>query len=102
MKGWFTIDLLAIIPFDQIMEASNANEMVRITRIGRIYRLVKLTRLVRVMKIMKDKSKFMKLFSDFNKIGSGFERLSFFMLFSLVMIHIVTCLWIIIPGFVVG
>ena len=91
--------MLAIIPFDSIMEASNANELVRITRIGRIYRLVKLTRLVRVMKIMKNKSRFMKLFSSLNKSGSGFERLMFFMLFSLIMIHIVTCLWIIIPTF---
>jgi hypothetical protein len=49
--------------------------------------------------MMKDKSKFIKLFSDLLKIGSGFERLFFFLLISLVMIHIVGCLWIMIPSF---
>ena len=49
--------------------------------------------------MMKDKSKFIKLFSDLLKIGSGFERLFFFLLISLVMIHIVACLWIMVPMF---
>ena len=40
------------------------------------------------------------MFSDLLKIGSGFERLLFFLVISLVMIHIVGCLWIIIPQFV--
>ena len=68
LKGWFAIDVLAILPFDLILNAgglkNGSNAMVRFARIGRLYRLVKLTRLLRVIKIMKDKNKFMKIFSD--------------------------------------
>lgn len=39
----------------------------------------------------------MKVFTDLLKVGIGFERLFFFMLISLVLIHIVSCLWIMIP-----
>ena len=80
LKGWFTIDLLAIIPFDVILSnlQSNANGILRIARVGRLYKLVKLTRLLRILKIMKEKSKLMKYLNDFLKIGHSLERLLFF------------------------
>lgn len=99
LKGWFTIDALAILPFDWILSAGGGNAMVRFARIGRLYRLVKLTRLLRVFKIMKDKNKFMKLFSDLLKLGPGFERLFFIMLLMFVLIHITSCIWVMFPSF---
>jgi hypothetical protein len=99
IKGWFTVDILAIIPFESILDASNLNGLVRLAKIGRLYKLVKLTRLLRVLKIMKDKTKLMKAFSDLLKIGLGFERLFFFLVLSLVLMHISACLWIILPQF---
>jgi hypothetical protein len=54
LKGWFTVDLLAIFPFETILNASNLNGLVRLAKIGRLYKLVKLTRLLRVFKIIKD------------------------------------------------
>lgn len=59
IKGWFLIDILAIIPFDVFFGGSDVNQVVRIARIGRMYKLVKLARLIRVLKIAKDKSKFL-------------------------------------------
>lgn len=60
LKGWFVIDVLAILPFDQIfvgggdqVPSENINGMVRIARLGRMYKLLKLTRLIRIIKIMK-------------------------------------------------
>ena len=95
--------MLAILPFDWILSAGGmkqgGNAMVRFARIGRLYRLVKLTRLLRVFKIVKDKNKFMKLFSDLLKLGPGFERLFFIMLLMIVLIHITTCIWIMLPQF---
>ena len=59
IKGWFFVDVLAIIPFDLFFGGSDLNQVVRIARIGRMYKLIKLTRLIRVLKIIKEKSKFL-------------------------------------------
>jgi len=99
LKGWFTVDVLAIFPFEQILNASSVNGLVRLAKIGRLYKLVKLTRLLRVLKIMANKGKIMKKISDLIKLGPGFERLIFFLVFSLVLMHITACLWIILPQF---
>ena len=60
LKGWFTIDLVAVIPFEILFGTTNLNEFVRITRIGRMYKLIKLTKLLRVMKVIRDRSNIMK------------------------------------------
>jgi hypothetical protein len=72
--------------------------MVRIVRVGRLYKLVKLTRLLRILKLVKDKNKLMKYLNDLLKVGLGFERLFFFILISIIIMHIVTCLWIIVAA----
>jgi hypothetical protein len=97
LGGWFMVDLLAIVPFDIILSAgTDINQMIKVARVGRLYKLVKLTRLLRILKIMKDKSRLMKYLNDLLKIGLGFERLFFFLMIFLMLIHIVTCLWIVI------
>ena len=58
IRGWFAIDIFAIIPFDYLFGGSDLNEMMRITRIGKMYKLVKLTRLLRIAKMVKEKSKY--------------------------------------------
>jgi len=99
LKGWFTIDILAILPFDYILALGNYDvKMVRIVRVGRLYKLVKLTRLLRILKLVKDKNKLMKYLNDLLKVGLGFERLFFFILISIIIMHIVTCLWIIVAA----
>ena len=70
--------------------------MVKVARVGRLYKLVKLTRLLRILKIMKDKSRLLKYLNDLLKIGLGFERLFFFLMIFLMLIHIVACLWVVI------
>lgn len=71
LRGWFIIDLFAIIPFDYLIGGSNLNSIVRITRIGKMYKLVKLTRLLRVAKMVKEKSKFAKYMQRIFNIGIG-------------------------------
>jgi hypothetical protein len=63
-----------------------------------MYKLVKLTRLLRVLKIVKEKSKIAKYIQDIFNIGVGMQRLSSFTLFSVMIIHIVGCLWIMTGG----
>ena len=98
IKSWFFIDLFAIIPFDLVFGAGDFNDIVRITKIGKMYKLVKLTRLLRVLKIVKEKSKLFKYLQDIFKVGVGMQRLSSFILFSIIIIHIVACLWIMTGG----
>ena len=99
MRGWFTVDILAIVPFDYILAIGNFDvKMVRVVRVGRLYKLVKLTRLLRILKLVKDKNKLMKYLNDLLRVGLGFERLFFFILLSIIIMHIVTCLWIIVAA----
>jgi hypothetical protein len=67
-----------------------------------LYKLVKLTKLLRILKILKEKSKLLKYLNDILKVGLGFERLLFFVLIFLMLIHIVGCLWVVIAGLVSG
>lgn len=57
LTGWFIIDIIAIIPFDYILESGQFNSLIRVARFSRLYRLVKLTRLLRVLKIFKQQNK---------------------------------------------
>ena len=55
LKGWFMVDVLAIVPFDMFFETSKeSTHLVRFARIGKLYKLVKLTRLLRIIKFLKD------------------------------------------------
>ena len=98
LKGWFLIDIIAILPIELIMKADAVkyNEMLRIARIGRIYKVVKLFRLVRIVKFAKSKNKFivfvLRMFSLSGSCGRIFLFLSGFFL----ACHIVCCLWTVI------
>ena len=65
LSGWFTVDLLAIIPFDILLNQSDMTSMVRVARVGKLYKLVKLTKLIRVLKMVKEKSKLLKYIGNF-------------------------------------
>ena len=98
LTGWFTIDLVAIIPFNLILQATtNMNQIIRFARIGKLYKLVKLTKLIRIFKIVKSKGRFMDVFTNLLKIGPGFERFFFFLLISMILTHITSCMWILLP-----
>jgi hypothetical protein len=91
LTGWFTVDIMAILPFDIILNATQFNSMVRFARFGRLYKLVKLTRLLRVLKIFKEQNKLIKKLTEFLKIGLGFERLFFFIMIFMLALHILSC-----------
>lgn len=100
LTGWFTIDLLAIIPFDVIVQSqSDMSSMLRVARVGKLYKLVKLTKLIRVLKMVKEKSKFSGFVGKYLKLSLGFERMSFFIFTIIMMTHILTCLWVMIAKF---
>jgi hypothetical protein len=90
IAGWFVIDTVAIMPFDALMGSASFNSLVRLTKIGRLSKLVKLARLLRVLKVMNQKN-------QINKAEEGFERLVIFTVMSVIFLHIITCMWLIIP-----
>ena len=101
LTGWFTIDILAIIPFEIFGGGSDGSagspgsqRMARIVRLGRIYRIIKMTKLLRIMKIIKEKSKIMKYLNEILKVGLGFERLVFFVILFFIMNHVIACVWV--------
>ena len=53
--------------------------------------MVKMNRLLKILKMLKFKGKL--------KENSGYERMIFFFLIFLILIHIMACFWIIIPQF---
>ena len=69
------------------------NQMVRIMRLGRLSKLVKLIKLIRILKFLK-KDRQKSLSRDFMHMSVAFERLFFFVLISLLAIHLVSCLWL--------
>ena len=72
--------------------------MIRVARVGRLYKLVKLTRLLRILKLIKEKAKLLKYLNNLLKVGLAFERLFFFFLISIIVVHIVTCLFVIVAA----
>jgi hypothetical protein len=54
IRGWFTIDILSIFPFDVVLSGnSNANALIRIARIGKMYKILRLFRLLKILKLVK-------------------------------------------------
>ena len=67
----------------------------RVSRLGRLYRLVKLFKLFRILKIVKDRAKILSYLNEFLKIGLGLERLFFFVIVFMIILHVISCIWII-------
>lgn len=70
----------------------------RVARFGRLQKLVKLTRLLRILKVFKEHSKLQKFMSDFLSLGLGFQRLIFFIIIFMLLLHIMCCLWLIVAS----
>ena len=81
LKGWFMIDLIAIIPFEAIANAgidvnqiegngsNNFNNLVRFAKLGKLNKLIRLTRLLDLNKILGSQNNIMKFVSSFFNFG---------------------------------
>ena len=65
------------------------------SRLGRLYKLVRMFKLFRILKIVKDRAKILSYLNEFLKIGLGLERLFFFVIVSVIIIHVIACIWVI-------
>ena len=58
-------------------------------------KIVKLTRLLRVLKIIKERNKLLRYMQESLRIGNGYERLTFFSLVFIILIHCVACIMVV-------
>jgi hypothetical protein len=95
LKGWFIIDIGAVMPFELIFGSIGTyNGLIKIARIGRLYKLLKLTRMLRVFKFLKKQNTFLKYVNSFLNLTSGFERIFLFLCGFFLMCHLVGCIWV--------
>ena len=87
LKGWFTFDVLVVIPFELILNQSVHDNFSKLSRLGRILKLAKLFKMLKVFKLSS---------KMINKVGhhlsSGYDRLIFFGIIFFLFCHVATCL----------
>mmetsp|Transcript_12460 Transcript_12460/g.15786 ORF Transcript_12460/g.15786 Transcript_12460/m.15786 type:complete len:770 (-) Transcript_12460:153-2462(-) len=88
LKGWFTIDLISILPFDVIafFDGSGSFSTLKIVRVIRVLRLLKLVRVLRASRIFKRLE---------NEITLSFSLQSLIKFTMMVLIggHWLACVW---------
>ncbi len=76
IKGWLTVDILTIVPFNLITPSTyTVKDALGLVRIGRLYRLMRLARLMRALKFIYKENSFIKRIVSHFKIGAGKRRL---------------------------
>ena len=71
-----------------IIETDSYNSLARVSRIPKIYKVLKIFKLTRIMKIAKEKSKWSQYLNEALSVSIGLERFIFFLLFTLIIIHV--------------
>ncbi len=90
LRGWFTIDLLATIPFELIAQGL-FSETHRVIRIVRLLRLSRLLKLMRFNKISQD-------WHTNRVLNQSVVRLVFFSFWITLIAHWLACGWILLGG----
>ena len=101
LRGWFTVDVVAILPF-QLMTPSGgeAGDLVRISRIGRMQKITKLLKLARLAKFAKSQSlNFCEGVMKLLNIHESTRMLFYFLFGFMGATHIIACFWIIFGHF---
>jgi hypothetical protein len=112
LKFWFWIDFLSVFPITEILTEINQqkilemqeqgqlgqqsyNSLVRLTKIPKLYRMLKNTKFFRMIKTFKKGSvnRITSFFLEKLKLSANFERLFFFVIAFLLLIHFSSCIW---------
>ena len=90
LRGWFTIDLLSVIPFELMMQVgliqTGQTSMLRLTRTVRLLRLVKLLRILRASRLVARWQSF------FGISYAVFKMIQFFLM-TFFVVHLMACAW---------
>lgn len=91
VKGWFFLDLLAILPMEAFGGDSSLS---KISRLGKITRLTRVIKLVKVVNLVKQKQNTVKMTKN-TGTNLGLERFGFFIICFMLGLHIAACVWIV-------
>lgn len=95
LKSWFFVDIVSILPINYALQVSDYASLSRLARLPKLYRLIKMTKLSRILKVIKERNTISKYLNEVFKVSVGFERLTFFALIFVILVHIVSCFWVI-------
>ena len=98
-KSWFLIDVFSVIPLSEVMQTGDFASMARIARLPKLYRLIRLIKLIRLLKVIKEKNTISKYLTEVLKLSIAVERLAFFACLYMVLVHITSCMWVVIASF---
>ena len=99
LKGWFTLDLLALIPFEEIVTAAVGEDRIGgfkyLVRIIKVLRLVRLVKLVRLFKSFdfKNNENYIINWLGTNLKGSVFLLVLPNFLLIVFGVHVYSCVW---------
>ena len=93
IKSWFFLDLISVIPFDEVFNGVNVNRLSKFVRIGKISKLVRMAKIINLIKIGKIKNSLLKSVKNVVKISIGVERLMLLLFKFLILVHVVSCVW---------
>ena len=98
LRSWFFLDIISVIPFDEIFNGINVNRLSRFIRFGKISKLVRMARIINLIKMGKIKNTLLKSMGNVLKIGIGLERLMLLLLKFIILVHVISCIWIFIAS----
>ena len=95
LKGWMIIDFLSCIPLQFALETQkNYSFLLRFSRVSKLYKLIKIFRLIRIVKLVKGKNRIMKYMTSLFRMHIAIERVLWFLITFLLLVHLLACLWI--------
>lgn len=94
-KGWMVLDVIACIPVQVLLETeADYSSLVRIVRLPRLYRLIKMTKFMKNLINSRHRSGCIKWTKSVFHISPALEKLLWFVVTFILMIHIFCCIWI--------
>lgn len=83
----------------EFLQSGDFSNLARIARLPKLYRLIRMVKLIRLMKIVKERNNISKYLNDVLKVSVALERLAFFCFIFVILVHIISCFWVIISSF---
>ncbi|OMJ85063.1 hypothetical protein SteCoe_13718 [Stentor coeruleus] len=99
LKSWMFVDILSCFPLQFIMDQKNYSTLLRISRVSKLYKLAKMIRFLRMLRLARNKNRIMKYMNTIFRVHMAIERLVWFLITFLLLVHILACLWVFIGRF---
>jgi hyperpolarization activated cyclic nucleotide-gated potassium channel 2 len=107
LSGWFWIDLVSIMPIDQIIKqfteaGSGANglklaklsRLTRISKFAKFVRLLKIVRMTKLLRLCKDRKRISSRAEDVARQNANLVRICRILGSIILITHILCCLWV--------